>query len=429
MANRVTVSVQNFWRNLGTARLPFMILFAVLVALIAALTALLVLRAPHAPSTELVASIVVPVEREDATPKEETFAPNASAQNGAALSPAPDQALLEDNPVGPLPKRSANGRAPWQVYARPFDDNSSASLVAIIVTDMGLSAAATEQAIHDLPPDVTFAFSPYAERLSTWTDKARQLGFETLLQLPLEPTAYPQNDPGPETLLTSLSADENMKRLYWTLSRVGGPIGVLNKNGDKFVATDAALQPVLKDLNTRGLAFIDDGTSNAPSAAALIAGDLKLPYARSGIMLDQIPSRDAIQSQLNALVTQAKTNGSAIGTVSPSPLALEQIKQFAAHASGNNVVIVPVSAIIAKNSDASPKPIAAPALAPVAAQPPPSPTKLFPTPAISSIAPQPKDNAPDSAIAPTPAPAEDDPGSMVRKNPAVNNLQNSITGR
>ena len=43
----------------------------------------------------------------------------------------------------------------------------------------------------------------------------RQGGHEVLLQLPMEPFDYPDNDPGPQTLLTMLSADQNADRLAW----------------------------------------------------------------------------------------------------------------------------------------------------------------------------------------------------------------------
>jgi len=35
----------------------------------------------------------------------------------------------------------------------------------------------------------------------------------------MEPFEYPDNDPGPQTLLTSLTAEQNTDRLYWSMSR------------------------------------------------------------------------------------------------------------------------------------------------------------------------------------------------------------------
>ena len=38
------------------------------------------------------------------------------------LPPAPDPGLIEQTSVGPLPRIGDDGRLPWRVYARPFDN-------------------------------------------------------------------------------------------------------------------------------------------------------------------------------------------------------------------------------------------------------------------------------------------------------------------
>ena len=47
----------------------------------------------------------------------------------------------------------------------------------------------------------------------------------------MEPVDYPDNDPGPQTLLTSLPAEQNIDRLHWALSRVRGYVGIMNYMG------------------------------------------------------------------------------------------------------------------------------------------------------------------------------------------------------
>jgi polysaccharide deacetylase 2 family uncharacterized protein YibQ len=80
----------------------------------------------------------------------------------------------------------------------------------------------------------------------------------------MEPYDFPDNDPGPQTLLTSLSADQNMDRLYWHLSRMQGYAGLTNFMGARFVATDAAMQPIIREAAKRGLGF----STTAPRPAA-----------------------------------------------------------------------------------------------------------------------------------------------------------------
>ena len=69
--------------------------------------------------------------------------------------------------------------------------------------------------------------------------RARGDGHEVLLQVPMEPFDYPDNDPGPQTLLTSLQRRAELDRLHWLMSRFQGYVGIANYMGARFTATEA----------------------------------------------------------------------------------------------------------------------------------------------------------------------------------------------
>ncbi len=50
---------------------------------------------------------------------------------------------------------------------------------------------------------------PYGADVERLVARARGEGHEILLQVPMEPFGYPDNDPGPQTLLTSLTPEQN----------------------------------------------------------------------------------------------------------------------------------------------------------------------------------------------------------------------------
>ena len=89
------------------------------------------------------------------------FSGTEPAPKAEALAPAPDPELVEQSPVGPLPKVSDGGRMPWQVYARPFQATEGTPLISIIFTGLGMNKATSEAAITYLPAAVTFAIDPY----------------------------------------------------------------------------------------------------------------------------------------------------------------------------------------------------------------------------------------------------------------------------
>ena len=119
-----------------------------------------------------------------------------------------------------------------------------------------------------LPPAVTLAFTPYGADPTKLVERARGLGHEILLQVPLEPFDYPDNDPGPQTLLTTLSVEQNQDRLLWLLSRFQGYVGLSNFMGARFLPNEASMQPLMREAAKRGLAYFDDG-----AAVRSLAGD------------------------------------------------------------------------------------------------------------------------------------------------------------
>jgi len=175
--------------------------------------------------------------------------------------PAPDPALLEQGRFGALPRVGADGRTSIRAYAGQFDRQDTRPRVGIIVADIGISNAQTEDAIRRLPPAVTFAISPYAPRAAQVAERLRAKGAETLIGLPLEPAGYPLNDPGNRALLTGRSAPENMANLEWVLSRFPGYVGAIGvvggMRGERFAAMEQSYLALQESLRNRGLLFVD----------------------------------------------------------------------------------------------------------------------------------------------------------------------------
>ncbi len=96
------------------------------------------------------------------------------------------------------------------MFAQPRElpaDKKDVPQIAIIVGGLGISASGTADAFAKLPAPVTFAIAPYGADLGALAARAGAEKHEVLLQAPMEPFDYPNNDPGPQTLLTSLTPD------------------------------------------------------------------------------------------------------------------------------------------------------------------------------------------------------------------------------
>jgi len=269
----------------------------------------------------------------------EAGAPPARTYAGGPLPAAPIGGFFAPGPAGPLPIIAQDGRTPAEAYARPFHPNGRPK-VALMVGGLGLNARATRQAIETLRPEITLSFVVYAEGLQGWIDMARAHGHEVLIEAPLEPMDYPENDPGAWTLMTDAQPPETVKKLEWILSRASGYFGLTNYLGSRFLADGRAYEAFASGLRGRGLAFIDDG------AAASQGG--RLPRASAERVIDDKLSAAAIDQQLLALEAGALQHGQALGAGFAYPVTLEKVARWADEVEQRGYQLAPASALMAK---------------------------------------------------------------------------------
>jgi polysaccharide deacetylase 2 family uncharacterized protein YibQ len=258
-----------------------------------------------------------------------------------------DPALIEDSPEGPLPVIAPDGRTAMMAYGMPFDRSSTKPQIAIVIGGLGVSEAATDMALAGLPPQVTLAFAPFGKNPQNGVDKARGLGHEVLLQVPMEPFDFPDSDPGPHALLVAASAEENLRRLDWAMSRFTGYAGLTNLLGARFLGEAGAIEPVLAEASKRGLLFFDTGAS-ARSLAGTAARHANAKIATGTMILDEVQTPKAIDTKLAALEKQARGNTSAIGVASLYPVTVARINEWMVGAANRGFLIVPVSALVTK---------------------------------------------------------------------------------
>jgi polysaccharide deacetylase 2 family uncharacterized protein YibQ len=252
--------------------------------------------------------------------------------------------LIEKSDLGPLPVIGNDGRLPWRVYARPFSRLDTRPKVAVVITTLGISENATKSAVEILPGSFTFSFAPFSKNLAAWIDKSRAAGHEVLIDLPMEPLDFPQSDPGPHTLLTSVPIDQNLRQLGWVLSRATGYIGVSTYMGSSLTSKPRVLSPILTEIRSRGLMLVD--TREAPvDMAKDIAEKIGLAVASSDMMIDDTLSVEYIDGQLAKLEERARKDGAALGIAHPYPVTLARLKEWSAELAKKGIALAPVSAL------------------------------------------------------------------------------------
>ncbi|MET3581020.1 polysaccharide deacetylase 2 family uncharacterized protein YibQ [Mesorhizobium robiniae] len=268
--------------------------------------------------------------------------PSTVGQN-LRVAHIPDRALIETGETGPLPVRAADGRRPFDVYARPWSGARGAR-VAIVIGGLAVSQTGTQAAIAKLPAEVTLGFAPQGNSIGRWMQAARHKGHEIVMQVPLEPFDYPNVNPGRNTLTVAATPHENLKNLRWALSRTTNYTGVMNYMGARFSADPAAMGPFLAELGKRGLAYVDDGSS-ARSVAPDLALKDGVPFVAGDTSIDAVRDRGAILKKLDELESTARARGFAVGIGSAFDLTVDTVSAWVIEAKKRGIEIVPISAV------------------------------------------------------------------------------------
>ncbi|HCP01617.1 MAG: hypothetical protein CL573_09810 [Alphaproteobacteria bacterium] len=278
--------------------------------------------------------------------------PVSSVSGGGGFSLAPDTVpSVKKMSIGPLPRIELMSVEPWRAYARPFDQRDNRPRVAVILSGLGLSSAATEAAIQGLPGEVTLAFQPFADNILEWIRLARAAGHEVLLNLPTEPVDFPANDFGSRALFVALSPSENEERLRWALSRATGYVGVVNHMGSRFSSSRENMHRLLAEIKARGLLYVD-ARSSVGSLETVMAAQMEVPQVTNDSFLDaRDASRVTIDARLTELERVAKDTGNSLAIGQAFPVTIERVSKWARTLDQKGLVLVPVSAVVNMQDD------------------------------------------------------------------------------
>lgn len=286
--------------------------------------------------------------------KEATQQPNSkkktnenitSADNSPAATVTIEPGTYRKTDDGYLPiKRSSDNLTVFEAYRRPFSlKGSDKPIIALGITDMGLSEVATESAIRTMPGEVSFIMSPYSKNLDFWVDSSRARGHEVWMSLPMEPKNYPMDDPGPHTLLVNGSENDNINKLHWVLSQVRGYAGVIGTKNAEFLNSIPDVRPIISDIYKRGLGYIDNSASSSPIPETIAYG-YKAPYARVDIHIDETATSEAIAQSFEALMKKADDYGVAVGIMRSLPLSYQELIKWIDELSARGYIVAPLSA-------------------------------------------------------------------------------------
>jgi polysaccharide deacetylase 2 family uncharacterized protein YibQ len=215
--------------------------------------------------------------------------------------------------------------------------------VALIIDDLGYDKKMAEKFL-ELDINLTFSILPHSPFQNKIARLASSKGLETMLHMPMEPVEYPQVDPGPGTLLSSMTPDELINQLEENLNTMPSVKGINNHMGSKLTAESAQMYQIFSVLKQRGLFFIDSRTTS-DSLCKPSARLFQVPFAQRDVFIDHYQKPDFIRNQIKELVRIARLNGEAVGILHPYSMTFRILQEMLPDLQ-SQVQLVPVSKIV-----------------------------------------------------------------------------------
>jgi uncharacterized protein len=265
---------------------------------------------------------------------------DADAIQAIALLDAPADMHLDDR---------RRGRTPTWLRNAVLSVADSRPAVAVVIDDLGLNRRGTA-ALNRLRAPLTLAFMPYATDLDRQTQAARAAGHELLVHVPMEPRS--RDWPGPNALTAQLGPAELASRLRSNLQSFRGFVGINNHMGSLLTADPASMGIVMAELHQRELLFLDSRTTS-DSVAAREAERMHVPFAKRDVFIDNDLDLSSVLRGLARAEGIARRQGYAVAMGHPHDVTIEALKRWLAGLDARGIALVPISAIVARQSCAN----------------------------------------------------------------------------
>lgn len=197
--------------------------------------------------------------------------------------------------------------------------------LALVIDDFGFQSSEQIRAFAALGCTFTPAVLPGYPRSAEAARIFLEAGRTPILHLPMEPKDYPRTDPGPGAVLVGTGAEGIASTLLGHLAALPGIAGVSNHMGSRASEDPATASALMAALATRGLFFLDSGTSDE-SVLSHEASRQGVACLTADLFLDGDPIRD--RASMARRLAEARELAESCGSVIMIGHAREETRAF-----------------------------------------------------------------------------------------------------
>lgn len=196
--------------------------------------------------------------------------------------------------------------------------------IAIVLDDWGYSLNNVEP-LKQIDEPLTLAILPRRAYSVRVAELAKELNKEVILHLPMEPHQEKQYQLEPDTILVNMPKQEILRILEIDCKSVPGLKGISNHMGSQATESEDLMRVIFEELRKKKLYFLDSFTGK--TVCPKLALEMKLPYARRNVFLDNKNDAEYILGQLELLANTARQDGFALGIGHDRKKTLEILAQ------------------------------------------------------------------------------------------------------
>lgn len=184
--------------------------------------------------------------------------------------------------------------------------------LSIIICEVGFSTALLKDFIKDFDKNITIGINAAQKDRDYLKDYALKCKHEVFFLLPFEPIEFPDNNPGPLTILTGVTSDENIYKMNLLLGGGDGVTGIINTIGSRFVISPQDMMHIMKFCQRKDLIYV-----NAVNYENEIVNEILRSSGAKYIMVNSLfdvnyATEENILDELESVLIKLKQEGHAI---------------------------------------------------------------------------------------------------------------------
>lgn len=247
------------------------------------------------------------------------------------------------DPVSDIESAAAESRLKYRAPRLDGGDLGKAK-VGIVITDLGLDREQTMEVL-EMEKCITLSFSPYADDIAGWADRAYSSGFEVMMQWPMQPADYAFDDPGPYAMLLKLSTEDNIRRLEKLIDMSSKVIGFVTKPSEIFSFSSNQMQELLGKIERGNYVLVYSNPRNIGNMEQVCKAS-KVECLFTSFIAEDETDEEYLYKTLSKAATEAKRNGYAIVYLNSYPVTLKVFKRWRQELNPDDIIVTPVSTLL-----------------------------------------------------------------------------------